>query len=90
MTEDNGLKAFAVKVPFYDTVITAAKSRDSARMQAMEALRWDSVPPAWIDIRVLRAPEYDNLAKRAYKEHLALGDINDETGEVRIYGWTEQ
>lgn len=82
------LKAWTVKVP-YDLyiIITAATSRDSARMQAMEALRWDDDRPTWVEIRVLRAPKYDALAAKAYKEHLALGEINTQTGEVYIHGW---
>lgn len=86
----DGLKAFTVKVPCYlYTIITAATSRDSARMQTMETLRGDRDAPTWVEVRVLRAPEYDRLAKRAYKEHLALGEINTQTGEVRIYDWIE-
>lgn len=85
------LKAWTVEVPHYrDTIITAATSRDSARRQTIEALRWDTHTPAWIEIRVLRAPQYDALAAKAYKEHLALGEINGQTGQVTLHGWARE
>lgn len=86
--QPKGLKAWKVRVPFYrDIVITAAKSRDSARMQTIEALRWDNPRPTWIEIQVLRAPEYDHIAAKARKEHIAIGEINQETGRVTLYGF---
>lgn len=86
-----GLKAWKVRVPSYrDVIITAAKSRDSARMQTMEALRWDDSRPTWIEIQVLRAPEYDHLAATVRKEHTAIGEINQDTKAVTIYHWIER
>jgi hypothetical protein len=86
----SGLKAWKIETPCYDPVLTAAKSRDSVKRYTLEALRDDNPRPSWIQIRVTRAPEYDHLAERAYKEHLALGEIHGATGKVTIHEWAKR